>query len=88
MAVAERIREKLTQDFAPEAMELRDDSEKHRHHSGWREGGESHFHLTMVSASFQGQNRVARQRAVYAALKAEFDAGLHAMSMELRAPGE
>ncbi|MEL6336897.1 MAG: BolA family protein [Pseudomonadota bacterium] len=78
----------LTEAFSPEHLEVRDDSERHRGHGGWREGGETHFHLIMTAAAFAGQNRVARQRAVNRALQAEFDAGLHALSMELKAPGE
>ncbi|MEO1276029.1 MAG: BolA family protein [Pseudomonadota bacterium] len=78
----------LTEAFSPEHLEVRDDSERHRGHGGWREGGETHFHLIMTSSAFAGQNRVARQRAVNRALQAEFDAGLHALSMELKAPGE
>ena len=85
---AEIITEKLKKAFAPEAFELTDDSEKHRGHGGWREGGETHFHLHMVSASFTGQGRVQRQRAVNRVLADELAGPVHALSMDLRAPGE
>ncbi|MEL7349128.1 MAG: BolA family protein, partial [Pseudomonadota bacterium] len=88
MSAAARMTQTLTEAFSPEHLEVRDDSERHRGHGGWREGGETHFHLIMTSSAFAGQNRVARQRAVNRALQAEFDAGLHALSMELKAPGE
>ncbi|MEM9781086.1 MAG: BolA family protein [Pseudomonadota bacterium] len=88
MSVAARITETLRRSFTPQSMALRDDSEKHRGHGGWREGGETHFHLEMTADAFSGQSKLARQRAVNRALKEEFDRGLHALSMELRAPGE
>ena len=68
--------------------ELIDDSEKHRGHGGWREGGESHFRLRMISAAFEGQSRVQRQRAVNKVLADELAGPVHALSMDLRAPGE
>ena len=88
MAVAEIITEKLKRAFAPEILELSDDSEKHRGHGGWREGGESHFNLRMVSAAFAGQGRVQRQRAVNKVLAEELAGPVHALAMDLKAPGE
>ena len=39
-------------------------------------------------AAFQGMNRVARSRAVHAALEAEFAGGMHALALTLRTPEE
>ena len=88
MTVTETVTEKLKTAFQPVDFELIDDSEKHRGHGGWREGGESHFRLRMVSAAFAGQNRVQRQRAVNNVLAEELAGPVHALSMDLRAPGE
>jgi BolA protein len=88
MRVAEIMTEKLKKAFNPEALELIDDSESHRGHGGWREGGESHFNLRMVTAAFAGQDRVQRQRAVNKVLAEELAGPVHALSMELKAPGE
>ena len=33
-------------------------------HGGWREGGETHFRVAIVSAGFEGLGRVERQRRV------------------------
>lgn len=87
-AVAEAIRTKLQKAFEPERLEVMDDSAKHHGHSGSREGGESHFNVVIVSAAFEGVSRVERQRRVNAALKDEFAAGLHALSIRANAPGE
>jgi BolA protein len=88
MTVAETIRTKLTAAFAPERLEVVDQSHKHKGHAGWREGGETHFHVTLVSKTFAGQSRVARQRAVYAALAEELAGPVHALEVTARAPGE
>ena len=71
MRVTEIMIEKLKTAFEPVSFELIDESESHRGHGGWREGGESHFRLRMTAASFAGQGRVQRQRAVNAVLAEE-----------------
>jgi len=87
ISIADRIRNNLAV-LEPVVLELVDQSEAHRGHAGWRDGGETHFDLTVVSAAFAGKSRVQRQRLVLGALKEEFEAGLHALSIQARAPGE
>ena len=86
--VADTIHALLTAQFAPVALEVIDDSAKHAGHAGAREGGESHFTVRITSAAFNGLSRVARHRAVYAALQPLFDAGLHALAIEARGSRE
>jgi BolA protein len=86
--VAMAIDNKLRTEFAPTRLHIEDESARHRGHAGYREGGESHFRVEIVSAAFDGKNRVARQRLVYAALKDEFDAGLHALALTTLTPAE
>lgn len=74
--------------LAPSALELVDDSEKHRGHGGYNPAGESHFSLVIESAAFAGKSRVERQRMVYAALGELMDARVHALSIKVRVPGE
>ena len=87
-AVSNAIDNKLRARFAPTRLSIEDESSQHRGHSGHREGGESHFRVEIVSAAFEGKNRVARQRLVYEALKDEFDAGLHALALTTLTPAE
>lgn len=87
-AMAKAIDNKLRTRFAPSRLAIEDESSKHRGHAGHREGGESHFRVEIVSAEFEGKNRVARQRLVYETLKAELDAGLHALALTTLTPGE
>lgn len=87
-SVADRIRSKLDQAFAPTRLDIQDDSAKHSGHSGAREGGESHFSVVIVSEAFKGQSRVARQRQVNAVLAEELKGPVHALSLQTLTPEE
>lgn len=80
---AQVLRDKLTAAFAPEAIEVFDESEQHRGHGGWREGGGTHFRVVMRAASFDGMTRLARSRAVHGVLREELAGGLHALALDL-----
>jgi BolA protein len=86
--VATAIETRLRQRFAPVRLSIEDESARHRGHAGHREGGESHFRVEIVSAAFEGQTRVVRQRLVYQALAAELAAGLHALALTTLTPAE
>ncbi len=86
--VADTIRAKLSQAFAPSRLDVVDDSARHHGHAGARPGGESHFNVVIQSAAFEGLGAVARQRAVYGALKEELAGPVHALSVKTLAPGE
>ena len=87
MGMQQRIEQKLRAEFSPEMLEVIDESEQHRGHGGWREGGETHFRVRMISGSFKGRTRVEMQRAVNKCLNAELEGGVHALGLELKAPG-
>ena len=88
MSVRDTIAEKLSVKFAPTHLEVIDESEKHRGHGGYREGGETHFRVRIVSPVFAGMSRIDRHRAVNELLAAELKAGVHALAIEPAAPGE
>jgi BolA protein len=83
MTMNERMKRKLTDEFAPQHLEIIDESEDHRGHGGYREGGETHFRIVMRAESLQGMSRVARQRAVMACVKAEMDERVHALALDV-----
>jgi BolA protein len=88
-AVATTIDNKLRQRFAPARLSIEDESHKHAGHVGHREGGETHFRVEIVSAAFEGQSRVARQRLVYDTLKDELTpGGVHALALVTLTPAE
>jgi BolA protein len=86
--VAMAIDNKLRARFTPARLSIEDESSRHRGHAGYREEGESHFRVEIVSAAFEGQSRIARQRLVYQTLKDEFAAGLHALALTTLTPAE
>lgn len=86
MSVRDTIAEKLSVKFTPTHLEVIDESEKHRGHGGYREGGETHFRVRIASPLFTGQSRLAQHRAVMEALDAEPKAGVHALAVEVVAP--
>ncbi len=79
----DRLRAALTAAFAPTLLEIVDDSGRHAGHAGAAAGGQTHYTIRMHAASFTGQSRVARSRAVHDVLAAEFASGLHALSLSL-----
>jgi len=89
---AERMEALLVQAFAPVMLRIVDDSAHHAGHAGAQPGGQTHYSVLLVSAAFQGVSRVARARAVHAALAEEFGppeaGGMHALSLTLRTPSE
>jgi BolA protein len=85
---AARIEATLAAAFGPQRIVVTDDSARHAGHAGAQPGGETHYSVLLVSDAFRGQTRVARSRAVHAALAAEFAGGLHALALTLRTPEE
>ena len=92
MRVADSIRQKLTAALAPQSLEVVDESHRHAGHAGATRDdgsqGETHFHVRLVSAAFEGVSRVERQRRVYAVLADELKGPVHALSLTLLAPPE
>lgn len=87
MSVAETIRERL-QALEPLALDLVDESEQHRGHAGYREGGNTHWRLAIVSPRFSGKPTVARHRMVYQALGELMQHPIHALAITARSPEE
>jgi stress-induced morphogen len=90
---ADRMTATLTAAFAPEVLRVADDSAHHAGHVGARGGvGQTHYSVLLVSQAFGGMSRIARSRAVHAALAEEFGAvesgGMHALALTLRTPEE
>jgi BolA family transcriptional regulator, general stress-responsive regulator len=88
LKIIDRIRAKLTEAFAPEMLDVADDSARHAGHAGHREGGETHFKVRIVSAAFEGTSRIERQRKVYATLAEELKERVHALQIDAKTPSE
>jgi BolA protein len=82
------IADKLTAAFAPQSLEVVDESHRHEGHAGHRPGGQTHFRIYIVSEAFRGKSRVERHRMINEALANELSGGVHALAIHASAPGE
>ncbi len=80
--------EKLQAAFAPQHLDIVDESHKHAGHAGSRPGGETHYRVHIVSAAFRGKTRVERHRMINQALASELAGGVHALAIHASAPDE
>lgn len=81
------MRERLAT-LAPESLDIRDDSAAHAGHAGAAPGGNTHWHVAIVSHAFAGKPAVARHRMVYAALGELMNNPIHAVQIRALTPGE
>ncbi|MFC6638564.1 BolA/IbaG family iron-sulfur metabolism protein [Sulfitobacter sp. JBTF-M27] len=83
MSKTQEIEDRLREAFAPRELLVVDDSESHRGHGGYQEGGESHYNVRIRSEAFKGLSRVARHRAVHSVLGPDLIARIHALALDL-----
>ncbi|MGB3392409.1 MAG: BolA family protein [Stenotrophomonas sp.] len=83
----ERIEVALRTAFAPQLLEVEDDSHRHAGHAGARDG-RGHFNVSIVSEAFAGKAPLARHRAVYAALGEMMQSDIHALAIKAQTPAE
>ncbi len=83
MGIETTIESKLIDQFSPARLRIDNDSKRHA-----GPATDSHFRLVIVAESFEGQNRVQRQRRVYACLADELAGPVHALQMKCLTPDE
>ena len=88
MQVKAQIAEKLSAAFAPQRLDVVDESHRHEGHAGHRPGGQSHFRIHIVSEAFRGKSRIERHRMINQTLSGELASGVHALAIHASAPGE
>ena len=81
LPIADQIRARLA-GLAPERLEILDESSRHAGHSEDARRGESHFRIRLAAPGLAGQSRLARHRAVLAALGPEITTRVHALAIE------
>jgi BolA family transcriptional regulator, general stress-responsive regulator len=87
-SVAQEIETLLREAFAPDRLEVINDSARHHGHAGDDGSGESHFTVVIESAAFAGKGRLERQRMVNRALDDIPGDRVHALAIRAIAPGE
>jgi len=88
MTMEHSIKEKLIRAFAPEALDVVNDSHRHAGHAGSPGTGESHFSVKVVSDAFAGKSRLERHRMVNEVLAEELAGKIHALAITALAPSE
>lgn len=83
MRVADEIQARLQAAFAPTVLEVVNESHLHAGHSGDDGSGESHFRVKIASPAFAPMTRIARHRAVHAAIGPDLVARIHALALEI-----
>jgi BolA protein len=81
--MVEEIRRRLAEALAPVELEVLDEGHKHVGHAN---EGKGHYHVRIVSAAFDGALPLKRHRMVYAALDGLMEQGIHALSIDAKAP--
>ena len=81
--MAGRIDAALRAAFDARELEVADESAAHRGHAGAPEGGESHFRVRLRAPELGPMSRVARHRAVHAALGPEITGRVHALALDV-----
>jgi len=81
------IRDRLQRAFAPERLDIRDDSALHAGHAGARDGA-GHYAVTIRAEAFRGRSRIQSHRLVYEALADMMPREIHALSIDAAAAGE
>ncbi len=85
MPIADEIRVRLERAFAPEHLEVVNESHRHKGHAGDDGSGESHFHVTIRAGALAEMGRLARHRAIHTALGPDLIARIHALGLTVEA---
>ncbi|MDF1709465.1 MAG: BolA family transcriptional regulator [Paracoccaceae bacterium] len=83
MSRTEEIRSALETVFSPQRLEVIDESEQHRGHAGYSDGGASHFRVIIRSHQFAPMTRLQRHRAIHAALGPQLIGRIHALALDV-----
>lgn len=84
MSIAEQIRARLSEAFSPDSLDVVNESHLHAGHMGDDGSGESHFRVAIAAPAFAEMSRIARHRAVHAALGADIMGAIHALALDIR----
>ncbi len=82
MSVLDEMKARLDMAFAPERLEIVNESAKHAGHGGDDGSGESHFAVLIRSQALAPLSRVARHRAVHQAL-GDLTTRIHAIALDI-----
>lgn len=82
MSIQTEIRDRLEAAFAPDRLEVVNESSRHAGHAGDDGSGESHFAVLIRSPALAQLSRLERHRAVQRAL-GEINTRVHALALDI-----
>ncbi len=82
MSMSEQMQTRLEAVFLPTRLEIINESHLHSGHSGDDGSGESHFRVVVRAAELAPMSRIARHRAVNAAL-GDLASRIHALALDI-----
>ena len=85
MTKADKIEAALRAEFTPQVLDVVNESHMHAGHAGDDGTGETHYAVRIQSAAFEGLSRIARHRAVHAAIGKDLMVQIHALSLDISA---
>lgn len=78
------IEKTLQESFNPTFLEVIDESELHRGHTGFKEGAQTHFKVLISAKIFEKMSRVSREKAIHKALGSSIIQNIHALSIKFQ----
>ncbi len=82
MSLRDRITSILQKELTPIYLTVTDFSDQHKGHAGYKDGGETHFAITIVSDEFSGKSQIVRHKLVYALLDDLLRTHIHALTLK------
>jgi BolA protein len=83
LRVAEEIEARLRDAFAPDRLEVVNESHRHKGHAGDDGSGETHFRVAIRAPVFAPMTRIARHRAIHGALGGDLVGRIHALALDV-----
>jgi len=83
MGLDSEIHRRLEAVFTPTHLEVLNESAMHAGHSGDDGSGQSHWRVVIAAPSFADMSRLARHRAIHAAIGKDIIAQIHALALEV-----
>jgi BolA protein len=85
MGIGQQIEARLETALSPTRLAVVDDSEAHRGHGGYREGGETHFRVEIASDVLLPLSRIERHRTIHQAIGKDLVSQIHALEIVIDA---
>lgn len=83
MALDSEIQAALVAAFSPTSLSVINESHLHAGHAGDDGSGESHWRVEITARALDGKSRIAKHRAIHAALGKDIIARIHALSLHI-----